>query len=318
MGILQRYTGRLVGDPFRGTKARRVARPDESAFKFEMLAAETAIKNANVDRNSIDLLITFSFVRDHSNPSNAAKIAAGLKLKRDVVAFELDGACGTFNYHFAVAAQMLASGRFRNALIVQSSLTSRVVDFNSPSAILVGDGASAAVIGDVPRGLGFIDFALPTFGELHGGLVGLTVERLAAPRASENSLGCGIMKPIDRDAARAAATSFVEMARDCCQPLMRRNRLDGADIDFVISSHPTAWFGELVCEALGTATERTCNVFSEYGHVFPCSIPFNLMRAAALHRLQDGALVLLYCPAAGFALTAVLFRWWSGTGFEAI
>src|SRR5699024_7549253 len=62
-------------------------------------------------------------------------------------------ACSGFMYAMINAKQFVQSGDYKNVLVVGADKLSKITDFTDRStAILFGDGAGAAVIGEVPEG----------------------------------------------------------------------------------------------------------------------------------------------------------------------
>ena len=83
-------------------------------------------------------------------------VAERLGLGRSA-AFDLQAGCAGFVYAFVTAAQQVASGIARNALVIGADVMSRLVDpTDRDTAVLFGDGAGAAVLGRSLTGAGIL------------------------------------------------------------------------------------------------------------------------------------------------------------------
>ena len=65
----------------------------------------------------------------------------------NAVAFDLGAACSGFLFALSTAQAYIASGRFKNALLIGAEVLSKIMDWNDRSTcVLFGDGAGAAVV----------------------------------------------------------------------------------------------------------------------------------------------------------------------------
>jgi acyl-CoA:acyl-CoA alkyltransferase len=91
-----------------GTAPSRIA--SEAALK--------ALKNSNIDKSQIGLLIHTSVCRDFLEPSTASVIHHHLGLEPKCMSFDLSNACLGFLNGLIVAGQMIESGKIDKALVV--------------------------------------------------------------------------------------------------------------------------------------------------------------------------------------------------------
>lgn len=120
---------------------------DENTSKLAYEAAIKAIKNANIDKEKIDLIIVATMTPDNFTPSTACILQGLLGLTENkVMAFDINAACSGFVYSLNVAYSMLNSGIYKCALVVGCETLSKIIDFTDRSTcILFGDGAGAVV-----------------------------------------------------------------------------------------------------------------------------------------------------------------------------
>ncbi|GAB3899259.1 hypothetical protein GCM10029964_084920 [Kibdelosporangium lantanae] len=80
--------------------------------------------------------------------------------------FDINVVCAGFVYGVELARSLVAARPGAHAVVVAADVYSRILNFDDRrTAILLGDGAGAAVIGQVEEGYGIIDVELGTRGD---------------------------------------------------------------------------------------------------------------------------------------------------------
>ncbi len=114
-------------------------------------AAEMAIARAGIDRSEIGMVVSGSSAPDMVTPADACTIAARLGL--EVPCFDVNSACTSFHVAVNVLSMMDPEKVPRFVLSVVPEGVTRTVDYSDrASAVLWGDGASAAVLSTRERG----------------------------------------------------------------------------------------------------------------------------------------------------------------------
>ena len=137
-----------------GIIARRYARPEQATSDLCIEAARRAIRNGRVDVRDIDLVVVGTFTPDFQCPTTANLIQESLGI--DAPAMDLHAACSGFVYALVTAAQYVATGNSRLALVIGGDCNSRIVNpHDQKVAPLFGDGAGAVLLarGDSHQGL---------------------------------------------------------------------------------------------------------------------------------------------------------------------
>lgn len=108
-------------------------------------AARMAMERANLQPEDIGLVISGSCTPDNLTPAESATIAAELGI--DVLCFDLNSACSTFGMQINFLAAMKPEALPSYVLVVNPENLTRSVDYSDrSSAVLFGDGSSAAVV----------------------------------------------------------------------------------------------------------------------------------------------------------------------------
>ena len=129
-----------------GIRQRRFAADNEACSDMAMEAANKAIENSGIDKNSIDCIIVATMTPDMPFPSTSCILQHKMGLP-NATAFDIQAACSGFIYALNIANTMILSKQYKTVLIVGSEKLSSILDFEDrTTCVLFGDGASAAIL----------------------------------------------------------------------------------------------------------------------------------------------------------------------------
>ena len=206
-----------------------------------------------------------------------------------------------------LGAAMIESGRARRVLLTQSHLIARANPLEHPVSPLVGDAASAVVLGASERpGVGVVHMV--SHGEYHDAVTWVRGrdEQEAPWFEAGPSFVAGTRDPAG---AKALSKQLLYVARATITELLERSKRAAASVDVLACTQPRRWFPAAVAEAIGLPIERAPHTFDELAHVGGVGPIANLAEAKRLGMLQPGASVLLYGMGAGITRAAALLTW---------
>jgi 3-oxoacyl-[acyl-carrier-protein] synthase-3 len=130
-----------------GVAERRYA-TDETSVGLATAAARMALDRADAAPDAVDLIIAASAGPQQAIPCTAAFVQRALKVPDGrCLCFDVNATCLSFLVAFHTAAQFLAQGVYRRILVVSSEIANHMRNFKErESAVLLGDGAAAAVL----------------------------------------------------------------------------------------------------------------------------------------------------------------------------
>ena len=147
-----------------GIKERRLAEDDVPMSTLAQKAAERALENAGVKAEELDLIIVATLTSDRIIPSTACMLQTRLGATH-AAAFDLSAACSGFVYAAMTASQFIKTGVYKKALVVGAETLSKYINWEDRNTcVLFGDGAGAAVLGQVEDGYGILSFDLGSDG----------------------------------------------------------------------------------------------------------------------------------------------------------
>ncbi len=111
------------------------------------LAAKDAIEKSNYNIEDIDLIIVASITGDQMTPSTANFVQKKLGITHDCMSFDINAACTGFVYGLEVASMMLASHKFKSAIVIGAEKLTQITNYEDRNTcVLFGDGAGALLI----------------------------------------------------------------------------------------------------------------------------------------------------------------------------
>ncbi|MFD1601490.1 3-oxoacyl-ACP synthase III family protein [Flavobacterium artemisiae] len=152
------YPNEVVIKKFKGITGienRRYADDNYNASDLAFFAAEKAIENANIDKETLDYIIfahNFGDVKIGTNqtdilPSLATRVKNKLAIKNPkCVAYDILFGCPGWIEGVLQANAFLKSGMAKRVLVIGAETLSRVVDDHDRDSMIYSDGAGASVL----------------------------------------------------------------------------------------------------------------------------------------------------------------------------
>jgi 3-oxoacyl-[acyl-carrier-protein] synthase III len=132
---------------FRGTRERRALGPGEDVEGLMIEASRRALDDAGLRAEDIDRLYGYAFVSRFLTPNGLYRVHRELGLRTDAMVVPVNTEFSNFITATTLAWEAIAAGRARHVLVVCGAAMTPYMDYASPHAIAIGDGAGAAVVG---------------------------------------------------------------------------------------------------------------------------------------------------------------------------
>lgn len=148
-----------------GIEERRFTAEHEATSDLAYKAALKAIEVAKIGKNEIDLIIVATATPDYLTQPTACLVQKKLDLL-SIPCFDVTAACTGFIYALTVANAMVKSKMYRNVLVIGAEALSRISDMRDRNTcVLFGDGAAAAIVGEVEDKYGILGISIGAEGE---------------------------------------------------------------------------------------------------------------------------------------------------------
>src|SRR5699024_964105 len=143
-----------------GIEERRIAADHNDTSDMAFFAAQTVLEEANVDAEHIELIVVPT-VTPHTPFPSLACIIHDRHGATHAAPIDLSAAFSGFMYGMITAKQFIETIAYKHILVVGVEKLSKITDWTDRNTcVLLGDGAGAAVIGEVSEGKGILSFEL--------------------------------------------------------------------------------------------------------------------------------------------------------------
>lgn len=278
-----------------GIRERRLVEPGVLTSDLAVEAAARALDDAGLTAANLDLIIVASSTPDYpgSFPSTATVVQTRLGAK-NAAAFDLGAVCAGFAYALHVAAQMVISGANKCVLVIGAETLSRALNWDDRStAVLFGDGAGAAIVGEVTEG-GYLGGILGADGS--GGPLLCITRGGDAP---------GTIYQNGKEVYKFAVTMMGEAAAQAVE----NAGLTLGDVDLLIPHQANIRIIDKAAERMGLPREKVMVNLDKYGNTSSATIPIALDEAVKTGRVQPGSLLVTVGFGAGLTWAANVLRW---------
>lgn len=288
-----------------GIHERRVASDTETTASLGSVAAFRTLEKAGCSAEELDLIIVATMTPDSILPAIACRIQADLGAK-NAGAFDVSIACSGFAYALALGCGYVKSGMARKVLVVGSDVMTRVMNWQDRgTCVLFGDGAGAALVGEVEEGYGLLAQDL--------GSDGSGAEHLKIPAgAGAMPMGEDGLVPQDFTLQMNGREVFrfaVQVMGNSAIRAAEKAGLPTDQIDLFIPHQANSRIIEAAAKRLGLPKERVFVNLQKYGNTSCASIPLALSEALEEGRVKNGDKVVLVGFGGGLAWGALVFRW---------
>ena len=281
-----------------GISQRHVAAQNEYTSDLAVIAAKSALSNAEMSTQDIDLIIVATTTPDYTFPSTATIVQKKLGIKHGA-AFDIQAVCSGFVYGMSIADSMLKSGSAKNVLLIGAETFSRILDWNDRSTcVLFGDGAGAFILSsDNVTDFGILNTLIRSNGE-HREL--LYVD--GGPSKSEN---VGKLRMIGNQVFKHAVKDIASIMNECADSY----GVAISDIDWFVPHQANQRILNGVAKRLCLNDEQVISTVSIHANTSAASVPLAMDFAIKDGRIKRGDLIMLEAFGGGFTWGASLLRY---------
>jgi 3-oxoacyl-[acyl-carrier-protein] synthase-3 len=285
-----------------GIHQRHVAADGEFTSHLAINAARAALAAADVDPQSIDLIVLGTSTPDNTFPATAVAVQNGLGITHGA-AFDLQAVCSGFVYALATADNFLRSRSFKRALVIGAETFSRILDWNDrTTCVLFGDGAGALVLDAQEQPGSSSDRGVLT---THLRSDGRHKAKLYVDGGPSSTQTVGHLRMEGREVFKHA----VGMITDVIVDAFEATGHSAETIDWFVPHQANKRIIDASAHKLHIAPEKVVLTVDRHGNTSAASIPLALDVAVNDGRIKRGDVVLLEAMGGGFTWGSALVRW---------
>ncbi|MDR3405227.1 MAG: ketoacyl-ACP synthase III [Chthoniobacter sp.] len=288
-----------------GISERRIAAEGEHTSDLAAKAALSALENADITAEEIDLILVATVTPDMFFPSTACFVQAKIGAK-NAACFDVSAACSGFLYAIEIAQQFITSHTYDTILVIGADKLSSIIDWTDRNTcVLFGDGAGAAVLRHRGGGHGVIS----TFMASDGGLSDILYipgggSRFPITKENADSrLNC--IKMNGKETYKQAITSML----DAANKVLADANLDPEDLACVIPHQANLRIIEAIADRMKLPIERFVVNLDRYGNTSAAAVAIALDEANRTGRMKVGDYVLLVVFGGGLTWASSVIQW---------
>ncbi|RRD40999.1 ketoacyl-ACP synthase III [Leptotrichia sp. OH3620_COT-345] len=286
-----------------GIIERRIVAEDEATSDLAYKAAKSAIEDAGINKDEIELIIVATMTPDHVTPSTAAIVQDRLGIR--AAAFDLSAACTGFVYAYTTGYSFIRAGIYKKVLVIGAEAMTRTIDWEDRgTCILFGDGAGAVVLGETDSG-GFIASNLVADGS---GACELMIPSGGSrkPVSIETIKNKEIyMQMNGREIFKFAVKVFPETVEN----VLEQGNITADDVDLFIPHQANIRIIESIAKRFKQSMDKFYVNLQKYGNTSAATIPIAIDEANKEGRLKKGDKLVAVGFGGGLTYGSVLFEW---------
>lgn len=288
-----------------GIKERRLVSGNENAVDLGIDAAKKALDKSGIKAEDIDAIIVASSAPPQLYPAIGCRIQAALGVTGNVPAFDITAACSGLIYALSIARGYIASGMYKNILLVATDNNSRLLNWEDRTAsILFGDGAGAMVVTASDDGVDdIISLDIRADGSL-GDLISLQLSGKNCPLVEPNEEEPQFIKMNGKEVYRFVARVLPEYV----EKLIADAGMKAEDIDYLIPHQANLRIIQAVQERLGYSDDKVVTNIKYYGNTSAASIPIALVESVEKGKVKLGSTAILCGFGAGMTWGGTIVR----------
>jgi 3-oxoacyl-[acyl-carrier-protein] synthase-3 len=289
-----------------GIRERGKVAEGEATSHLAARAARGALELAGVDASELDLIVVGTVSPDMITPATACFLHRHLRVGRPIACFDIGAACSGFLYGLEVVSDLLASGRYRRALLVGGETITRFIDYEDRgTCILFGDAAGAAILEAADGTGGVRSSLLKADGEfwdlIHipgGGSLQPATTSMISQRQQ-------FLRMNGRQVFKLAVQNLEQISHE----VLDRTGWALEDVDHVLVHQANLRIIEVVASRLGVPEEKVHVNIDRTGNTSAATIPTLLDEVNRAGKLKPGDKILCAAFGAGLTWAAVTIEW---------
>lgn len=288
-----------------GIKERRIAAANEATSDLAYNAAIKALESSNTKAEDLDLIVVATMTPDYFTPSVSAILQKRLGAHH-AAAFDLGAACSGFVYGLEAGGNFIATGMYKKVLVIGAEVFSRILDWEDRNTcVLFGDGAAAAVLGEVEEGYGLIGSHLGADGDLDDVLV-IPAGGSRVPSSHEtvdNRSHYLKMKgpEVFKFAVKAMPTAV--------EKVLENTGVKIEDLELIVPHQANMRIISSAAKRLGFPVEKFVMNLDKYGNTSAASVGLALGEALEKGMIKKGDNVALVGFGAGLTYASCVIKW---------
>ena len=262
-------------------------------------------QHSGVNVMDIDLIIVATATPDRKAPSTATIVQYKMQA-HNAAAFDVSAVCSGFLYAMSIGSQYIASGVYRNVLVIGADKFSSLIDWTRRDAVFFGDGAGAVVLSAADESEGFLAYRI--FTDTRENHFGFTVPAGGSEIPITNDVLEQGLQYFQMD-GKAVFKSAVEVLPKAINQVLEDTGLTINDIDLMIPHQPSIKILIKTAEIIGLPFDKVMHNMEHYANTSGATIPILLDETNKAGKIRKGDNILFAAVGSGWTYGAAIIKW---------
>jgi 3-oxoacyl-[acyl-carrier-protein] synthase-3 len=272
----------------------------DKLFAQKTSAASTT--STMITKSEVEFLILVTQNPDYKLPTTACLVQSLAQLPQKILAYDVNQGCSGFPIALAQAHSFIASGMFKQGLVVTSDTYNKFINPSDRNTYgLFGDGASAVLVERCPQGEGVGPFFFGTDGQFFDRLI-LKSGGSAFPEKLGDK---GDYIAMD---GKAVFRFVIDRVPGEITRFLQEQNLKVEDIDYWVLHQANKYMNKSLTDKLGIPSDKAFFDIHEFGNTVSASIPIAWEKALPTMKQRGVKKVFLCGFGVGLSWSGCLYN----------
>ena len=272
-----------------GINNRYISGSDETVIDISIKAANKIFKKFS--KKKIDFLILVTQTSPYRIPTSACILQDKLKLKKNIIAFDMNLGCSGFLYALRMATSLIESKAVNNGLIICADTYTKYISKNNTACRPIFSDAAAAVL--ITKSI------KNKIGPFELGADGSGADALELPMNTNEIVMNGAK----------VLTFAMDVVPNNVNMLLKKIKIDRNKIDKFIFHQASKYILDNINRRLSIKKEETFENYSKVGNTISASIPIALKDASIKKKILNNNLIIIAGYGVGLSWGSALLKW---------
>ena len=288
-----------------GIKERHIAADNEYTTDLAVNAAKSAIEDAGIAPEDIDLVLLATVSPDYFTPCCACIVQDKIGAV-NAAAFDFNAACSSFITGMVMAEQFIKNGTYKNVLLVCADALSKVTDYKDrATCVLFGDAAGAVVLSADDNGGKMLSYEIGADGSGAMNITSLAVR----DDAEELEKRVSGRKETIWMAGQQVMKFAVKTMADATGRVLEKAGLTYDDIKLIVPHQANYRIVDSALARMGVGKDKVVLTLEKYGNTSSSCVPIALKEAIETGMVKRGDKVVVVGFGGGLTWAAAVFEY---------
>jgi 3-oxoacyl-[acyl-carrier-protein] synthase-3 len=288
-----------------GIKERRVAGKDENTSDMATKAALSAIDQAGISPEEIDLILVATATPDMLFPATACFVQKKIGA-RNAACLDISAACAGFIFGLEIGQQFITSHTYDSVLVIGAEKLTSITNWTDRNTcVLFGDGAGAAILRHRGSSHGVISTHIGSDGQFTD-ILFMPGGGSRCPITRDNvDLHLNTIHMTGKEVYKQAVTAMIDASRKA----LDQAGLSIHDIACVIPHQANLRIIEAIADRLKIPLQKFYVNLDRYGNTSAAAVAIALDEANRSGRIKPGDYVLMVVFGGGLTWASTIIEW---------